>query len=151
MLHLMVYPVQSGLPGTCLVWREVGIVGIAALIRRVIWVVGKIAIRWVVWIWWIIGIIRIVWIWWVIWIIRIVGIWWVIWIIRIVGIWWKIRVVGKSYPIVSLILVPRLVLLGIPLSSHDARVPHDLFRWSNMYTCKLEGALCTLISNECSP
>ena len=139
MLHLMVYPVQSGLPGTCLVWREVGIVGIAALIRRVIWVVGKIAIRWVVWIWWIIGIIRIVWI------------WWVIWIIRIVGIWWKIRVVGKSYPIVSLILVPRLVLLGIPLSSHDARVPHDLFRWSNMYTCKLEGALCTLISNECSP
>ena len=133
MLHLMVYPVQSGLPGTCLVWREVGIVGIAALIRRVIWVVGKIAIRWVVWIWWIIGIIRIVWI------------WWVIWIIRIVGIWWKIRVVGKSYPIVSLILVPRLVLLGIPLSSHDARVPHDLFRWSNMYTCKLEGALCTLV------
>ena len=128
MCHLTVYPVQSDLPGTCLVWREVGIVWIAALIRRVIWVVGKIAIWWVVWIWWIIGIIWIVWIWWV---IRIVGIWWVIWIIRIVGIWWKIRVAGKSYPIVSLILVPRLVLLSIPPSSHDARVPHDLFRWSN--------------------
>ena len=144
------FPIWS--VGTCLVWREVRIVGIAALIRRVIRVVWEIAIRWVIWIiwvvWigWVIGIIRIVGIWWIIWIIwivgiwwviriiRIVGIWWVIWVIRIVGIWWIIWVVGKSYPVVSLVLVPRLVLLSIPLSSHDARVPHDLlFRWSN--TC----------------
>ena len=110
------------------------------MIRRVIRVVWEIAIRWVIWIiwvvWigWVIGIIWIVGIWWVIRIIRIVGIWWVIWVIRIVGIGWIIGVVGKSYPVVSLVLVPRLVLLSIPLSSHDARVPHDLlFRWSN--TC----------------
>ena len=133
-------------PVTCLVWREVRIVWVAALIRRVIRVVGDIVVWWVVWIvwvWWIIRIIWIIWIWWIIWIVWvwwIIGIiwkvgnrWivWIVWIIRVVGkfgIGWIIRVVGKSYPIVSLVLAPRLVLLSIPPFPHNPRVPHDLFR-----------------------
>ena len=119
---------------TCLAWREVGIVWVAALIRRVNWVVGIVAVGWVirivgiVWIWWIIWIIWEVGIWWVVRIIGIVGIWWVIWIVGVVWIGWIIRVVGKSYPVIPLILVPCLVLLGIPPLPDDTGVPHDLFK-----------------------
>ena len=117
---------------TCLAWREVGIVWVAALIRRVVWVVGIVAIRWVIWIigvvgiWWVVGIVEV---WWVIWIVGIVGVWWIIWIVGVVWVGWIIRVVGKSYPVVPLILVPRLVVLGISPFPDDARVPHDLFRY----------------------
>ena len=106
---------------TCLAWREVGIVWVAALIRRVIWVVGIVAVGWVI-------RIGIVWIWWVVRIVGIVGVWWIIWVVGVVWIGWIVRVVGKSYPVIPLILVPWLVLLGIPPFPDDAGVPHDLFR-----------------------
>ena len=94
------------------------------MIRWIIWIIG------IVWVWWVIRIIGEVWIRWVIRIIWIVGIWGVIWIVGEVGVLRMIGIVGKSYPIISLVLVPWLVFLSIPLSSPipNARVSYNLMK-----------------------